>query len=285
MNPKVSVIIPVYNGEKTLEQCLKSVLSQNYDNYEVLVVDNHSTDRTKEIISRFRQNRHKISYAFEGHRSRGAARNKGVLLATGEIIAMTDSDCIVPKNWITDLIGPIIDGDEDIVMGLEKDLVKNYWTKNIQEHNIAFNQRNLRGRYINVLDTKNFAVKSTIMKEWMFDRTIGNLEDFELAIRIRNRVKIRYKPTIKVGHYHKSSFRTWIKLSFERGYWARRIYDKHKHNQCIQNEPMLESTKLKNLILFPLWMGFQFLKRPIEEVWFIFVSEIGWRAGLLFGKR
>ena len=49
-NPKVSVTIPVYNGQRTLRHCLSSVLNQTYKNYEVIVVDNNSTDKTKEII-------------------------------------------------------------------------------------------------------------------------------------------------------------------------------------------------------------------------------------------
>jgi len=53
--PKVSVIIPVYNGEKTLARCLNSVLNQTHSNYEVIVVDNNSTDKTKEIINKFKE--------------------------------------------------------------------------------------------------------------------------------------------------------------------------------------------------------------------------------------
>ena len=51
--PKISVIIPVYNGEKTLRQCLNSVLNQTYGNYEIIIVNNNSTDKTKEIIKEF----------------------------------------------------------------------------------------------------------------------------------------------------------------------------------------------------------------------------------------
>lgn len=76
--PKVSVIIPVYNGEKTLARCLNSVLNQTHSNYEVIVVDNNSTDKTKEIINKFKEEDSKIRYAFEPYRSRGAARNKGI---------------------------------------------------------------------------------------------------------------------------------------------------------------------------------------------------------------
>jgi len=53
MKPKVSVIIPIYNAEKTLERCLESVLGQTYENYDLILVDNNSTDSTKNIINKF----------------------------------------------------------------------------------------------------------------------------------------------------------------------------------------------------------------------------------------
>ena len=61
-NPKVSVIIPVYNGERTLRHFLKSILDQTYKNYEVIVVDNNSTDKTKDIIKEFQTKDNKIKY-------------------------------------------------------------------------------------------------------------------------------------------------------------------------------------------------------------------------------
>lgn len=118
----VSAIIPVYNGSRTFSQCLGSVLNQTYSNYEVIVVNNNSTDETERIIKEFAVIDRRVKYIFEGYRSRGAARNAGIQAAGGEIIAMTDADCVVPHDWLSELIKPIVLENETAVMGFEEDL-------------------------------------------------------------------------------------------------------------------------------------------------------------------
>jgi len=277
---KVSVIIPVYNGAKTLQQCLESVLNQNHNNYELIVVDNNSSDDTKKIIKSFRNK--DIKYVFKEKIGRGSAKNAGIIEATGEIIAITDSDCIVPKNWVTELIRPILYENENIVMGSERDIINNYWTKNIQKADYEFNKRNLeKNNHIKLLDTKNFAIKSSLLKKMMFDEKIRALEDFELYLRLKEKHKIRFLPEVRVIHRHRNSFEKYFKMQFERGYWAYRIYKNHRLDERIKEEPVLENISIKNFIIFPLWLISQLFKKPPEEVFFILISEIAWRTGLV----
>ncbi len=280
-NPKVSVIIPVYNGEKTLRACLDSVLNQAYKNYEVIVVDNNSTDKTGDIINEFQKRNKRVKHALELKKGRGSARNKGVTESKGDIIVMTDSDCIVPENWIEELIKPILYKNESIVMGFEKDLVRNYWTKNIQKANWNLIKRNLKGKYVTHVDTKNFAIKAWLMKKLMFDSELEAFEDFDFYLRLKKLTKIRFLPLLKVGHNHKASFVDVTKLNFNRAYWLMKIYRKHKKNS-VKKEFMTESISFKNFILFPFWMVTQFIKRPQGEVFFILLSEISWRMGILW---
>lgn len=95
---KVSVIIPVFNDRQRLEQCLEALEDQTYpkDWYEVIVVDNASTVELKDLVSRFQQTR----YCYEGMPGSYAARNKGLSIAVGEVIAFTDSDCIPAPDWV-----------------------------------------------------------------------------------------------------------------------------------------------------------------------------------------
>jgi glycosyltransferase involved in cell wall biosynthesis len=97
--PTVSVIVPVRNGENTIENLIKILLTQDYpkDKIQIIIVDNGSQDFTREIVKKYpvileNENRIKSSYA---------ARNKGLSVAKGEIIAFTDADCIPEKNWIS----------------------------------------------------------------------------------------------------------------------------------------------------------------------------------------
>jgi len=282
-NPKISVIIPVYNGEKTLRQCLNSVLDQTYNNYEVIVVDNNSTDSTKGIIQEFEKNNKKIKYVFEPEKGRGAARNKGVTQSKGDIIAMTDSDCVVPRNWLEELTKPLRKENEEVVMGFEENLIDNYWGRNIRLANHNFIKKVLHGRYIGHIDTKNFAIKSILIRKLMFDSALMALEDFDLYLRLKKVANIRFIPSLKVKHNYKDSFNHFFKSCFNRGYWAYRIYQKHKKDKDIRKEPMVESISIINFLLFPFWIVLQFIKRSIGESLFVFASEVSWRAGLVCG--
>jgi len=281
-NPKISVIIPVYNGERTLKQCLSSVLNQSYKNYEVIVVNNNSTDKTKEIVHNLKDSARRIEYVFAEKHSIGAARNEGVEIAEGDIIVFTDADCICPHNWIEEITRPIRLEKEDVVVGFEDDLIKNYWTKNVQKRDEIYMQRCRQGEYIMTFDGKNAAIRTKLMRELMFDPDIIWSEGFGLVVRIFTRAKIRYLPFVRVGHFHSSSLKDIIKTRFDRAFWVYKIYQKYKKDGYIRGHVMFESIHLKNWLLFPFWLLFNFVKKPVGETYFILITELSWRAGLLW---
>jgi len=282
-NPKVSVIIPVYNSEETLLRCLESVACQTYDNYNIYAIDNNSTDRSPDILNEFELAHPRLCTIREITQGRSAARNAGIRAADGEIVAMTDSDCVVPHDWIEKLIAPIIREGEDAAVGSETDLIGNFWTRNIQKANTSFIARNLRGNYVNHIDTKNFAVKACIIKDFMFNTDLKALEDFELYLRLKKNINIRFVPDVRVGHNHSASFIRFVNSSFERGYYAIRVYKMHRDKTDLSKEVMMESISLRNFCLFPPWIAVQFAKRPPGEAYFMFVSELSWRLGILWG--
>jgi glycosyltransferase involved in cell wall biosynthesis len=98
--PFVSVIIPVFNDAERLSICLEALENQTYPqaSYEVIVIDNASDDggKIKEVVARYPQ----ATYAFESSPGSYAARNKGIALAKGEIVAFTDADCIPALDWL-----------------------------------------------------------------------------------------------------------------------------------------------------------------------------------------
>lgn len=96
--PFVSVIIPVYNDYDRLKKCLEILDAQTYpkQSYEVIVVDNNSTDDISSLVQHFEQTK----YEFEPVPGSYSARNKGLAIAKGEILGFTDSDCVPAANWI-----------------------------------------------------------------------------------------------------------------------------------------------------------------------------------------
>ena len=102
-NLKYSVIIPVYNVEKYIDRCLKSILSQNYDDLEIIVIDNGSTDRSGSICESYANEYANISvYHIENH-GVGPARNFGLSKAKGEFICFVDADDYLVGNLFSDV--------------------------------------------------------------------------------------------------------------------------------------------------------------------------------------
>jgi len=277
----VSVIIPVYNGEKTVSQCLDSVLRQTYSNYEVIVVDNNSTDKTKKIIGEFQKKYKNLFYFFEPINSVGRARNLGIKNSKGEILCFTDCDCILPLNWIEDLTEQIISGEEKVVAGSEKNLAENYWTKQIQKNNYLFEQRVFENNYIENLDGKNFAIEKNLMLKVIFDSDIKMLDDFDLYMRLKKLSKVRFLPEVRVGHYHRSSMIKFIRTVFIRGFWAFNIYKKYSKEER-KNVAMLESFSFEKNVIFPFWLAKQILTKNPADSFYITISEFSWRAGIIW---
>ena len=98
--PRVSVVVCSYNGGKTLKQCLESLLALDYPDYEILLVDDGSTDGTRAIAERFPT----VRTIHQSNQGLSVARNVGLAAATGAIIAYTDSDCFADPHWLTHLV-------------------------------------------------------------------------------------------------------------------------------------------------------------------------------------
>ncbi|MEN2436115.1 glycosyltransferase family 2 protein [Weeksellaceae bacterium A-14] len=117
---KISIIIPVYNSEKYLRECLDSVLAQTYSDFEVLLIDDGSTDASGKICEEyaFKDARFKVFHKRNGGVS--AARNLGLDYAKGEWIAFVDSDDKVLENYLVDLVKYIDEETDLIIQGFQK---------------------------------------------------------------------------------------------------------------------------------------------------------------------
>jgi GT2 family glycosyltransferase len=98
--PSVSVIVCSYNGARTLAQCLHSLPALDYPDYEVIVVDDGSTDATSQILPGFPE----VRIIRQENQGLSVARNVGLQAARGSIIAYTDSDCFADRDWLTHLV-------------------------------------------------------------------------------------------------------------------------------------------------------------------------------------
>ena len=102
--PKVSVVICAYNAEPTMQACLASLQNLKYPAFEVIVVDDGSTDRTGKIADGFEG----IHVIHQENKGLSAARNVGIAASLGEIVAFTDSDCVVDPDWLHYLVATFL---------------------------------------------------------------------------------------------------------------------------------------------------------------------------------
>lgn len=129
----VTVIVTAFNEEKYIGRCLESLLDQDFGDMEVLVIDDGSTDRTPDIIRRYVQmNPSKLRLiVFPKNLGSGNARNIGALNANGEVIVFLDADMSFPRDFISKLVSPILDGsciatcyEYEVIANIENPWVK-----------------------------------------------------------------------------------------------------------------------------------------------------------------
>lgn len=117
-NDKISVIIPCYNVEKFVEKSITSIINQTYDNIEIIVIDDKSTDNTYEILKQFKSKFQDRIILLQNEENKGLAytRNHGVSKATGEYIGFIDSDDYVDENYYESLVRKLISENADLVV-------------------------------------------------------------------------------------------------------------------------------------------------------------------------
>ena len=102
--PKISIVVPVYNVEKYIDRCLKSLVNQTLQDIEIIIVNDGSQDKSEEIIEKYvKENHNKIKYYEKSNGGLSSARNYGIEYATGEYIAFLDSDDYVETNMYEEM--------------------------------------------------------------------------------------------------------------------------------------------------------------------------------------
>ena len=107
-NPYISVLIPVYNGEAYLDQCLNSVVNQSLKNIEIIVINDGSTDGSSEIIENYQNSDNRIRVITKSNSGYGDSLNIGLDSAIGEYISIVESDDIIPIDFLEQLYSKAI---------------------------------------------------------------------------------------------------------------------------------------------------------------------------------
>jgi len=213
---KVSIIIPVHNGEKTIKNCLKSIYESSYNDFEVIVVDDASTDSTPQIAKTFPC---KVINLKE-NKGPATARNLGAKNAEGEILLFIDADVVIKNNTLEKIITNFKTLTEiSAVQGVyaHQAYLPNLPTLYKQyHHHLKFKKAS---KFLNSTSTFCLAVKKKEFKSiGGFDEGFSPTsaaEDVELGLRLNNAgCKIYLNKKIKVTHLKKHSLKSLLTANF-----------------------------------------------------------------------
>jgi glycosyltransferase involved in cell wall biosynthesis len=227
--PRISVVVCAYNAESTIDACMRSLRELRYPNYEVVVVDDGSTDSTAAIAERYPE----VKLISQPNKGLSVARNVGAEAATGAIIAYTDSDCVVDPDWLTYLAykfqyngfiavgGPNLPPPEDARVpacvaaapgGPTHVLLNDEVAEHIPGCNMAFRKEALR-------EANGFDP---------IYRTAG--DDVDLCWRLQNRGHpIGFSPAAMVWHFRRNTIRAYLKQQMGYGKAEALLYFKHPY--------------------------------------------------------
>ncbi|MBI5194986.1 MAG: glycosyltransferase [Nitrospirae bacterium] len=224
-----SVIIPAYNAEGTIRKCLDALEKQNIpgDDYEVIVVDDGSIDKTPEIVKRF-----PVKYFPQPNKGPASARNRGAGEAKGEIILFTDADCVPQESWIKEMIMPFKDPAVIAVKGAYKTNQKSLTARFAQAEFEERFEMLKKADSIDMVDTYSAAFrKPAFLSFGGFDPSfpVANNEDTELSYKMsRAGCKMVFNPAAIVFHLkHPDTIKKYARLKFWRGYWRIIVYKRY----------------------------------------------------------
>ncbi|MCD7850489.1 MAG: glycosyltransferase [Parabacteroides sp.] len=120
MDTVISIIVPIYNAEKFLAPCIDSILSQTFQDFELLLVDDGSQDASFAICQRYQQNDNRITAFHKSNEGVTATRKYGVEKAKGKYICFVDADDVIPENSLTTLLDN--GNDADIIVGSYREI-------------------------------------------------------------------------------------------------------------------------------------------------------------------
>ena len=217
--PEISVIVPAFNAARTIQPCLEAILNQKCASvYEVIVVDNNSTDQTFSIASSYPS----IKLIQEKRQGRANARNGGIRAARGKFLVFCDSDCVPQPNWLEALMAPFKDqgvggvGGE-ILTDDPKTLIDHYYTA----ENYFSLKNALKSPYGLCPLAGNAAYRAEAVKKIGFfnENLTFASEDAEFALRIKQELGLRIEPAFNavVYHQHRHSLASFWEQHFRYG--------------------------------------------------------------------
>jgi len=228
----ISVVVAVRNEKKYIGECMESLFNQNYDDYEIIVIDGMSDDGTYEILQELKK-KHEFKLLRNEKKNAAAGRNLGIEIAGGEAIAFIDGDAVADENWLLKIKGAMEKsgaagvGGPDLLPAnseykawaigvvMTSPLARGGKLNPSTQHSLMEKER-----YVDHIPTCNLCLKKEVFEEvGKFDESFVKGQDLELNYRIRKAGhRLYYSPEIRVTHYRKQHIREFARQIYK---WAK----------------------------------------------------------------
>jgi len=202
----ISIIVPVYNASETLRACLKSIFSLEYDDYEVILVNDCSTDDSVEIAKEFDVRLVEL----EVNSGPAMCRNRGAELAKGSILAFVDSDCEVPKDWLKNFEKIFKTKDVAAISGTYSSFVKDNLISRFQHYNTWFIRKDIP-EYTQNCEGSNLACKKDFFFKVGGFPNMRAAEDTLFGSKLSKIARIYWMGCNGIAHNYKDDLESYFK--------------------------------------------------------------------------
>ncbi len=292
---KISIVIPVYNAEKTIEKCIISVLQSVSERMEIIIVDDGSTDGTAEVCKRYVNKYHNIIYIYQVHAGVSSARMKGVLSACGKYISFVDADDWCEKNRYF-VMNELIDKCQADVYFFGAYMYKDGISKKIYNCSMdegLYNISELKETYLYPLfgrlcddkkESSGYLWNTLILKKYLVSQQMPDdidlMEDEIVLIQVLLKAINIYVCKKCLYYYDKTERNS---LSRKKGYWTnfwQKILKVYYFKDNLINNPRLQYEECKKRLA--TFLIHNYLRSISNETYYNNLSNIKERLNIIY---
>ena len=194
MQPFFSIIIPTYNREKNISSAIDSILEQVFQDWELIVVDDGSTDKTNDVVQKYCETDERVHYIYQQNAERSAARNNGINHAKGEFTCFLDSDDQFDTIHLQKLFETISSVENKNLIFVTNSRIINSEKTVVAVSDIKQGESDAETVLVNTITPGQMCIPTTIIQSHLFNEKIRISEDTELLFRLIDDAPLQLLP-------------------------------------------------------------------------------------------
>ncbi|QDU16210.1 Putative glycosyltransferase EpsH [Gimesia maris] len=228
-SPTSSIVVCVYNRARSVVDCLNSILELNERNWELVLVDDCSTDTTPAVLAQYQKDHPEVEIKIVSNlRNLGVsgARNAGINAASGRFIFFTDSDCTVDPNWLSEHLVSFSNSSISAVAGRVIDDPPHNWAEHAISGSSRIAEHHWQGR--NLIGC-NMGFRREVLKKYLFDEDLTYYcDEDDLALRmVKDKHQFAFAPEAIVYHHHPYTLGSYLRQAWRQGKGSAHFWWKH----------------------------------------------------------